>query len=41
MSSLWRVQHAKIFHQAVDTEFLNLPDYHEIIKNPIDFSVIK
>ena len=42
MSSLWRVPYAKMFHQAVDAEFQNLlPDYHEIIKNPIDFSVIK
>lgn len=41
ISRLWRVQHAKMFHQAVDLEFQSLPDYHEIIKNPIDFSVIK
>ena len=41
MSSLWRVPHAKLFHSAVDPEGQNLPDYFEIIKNPIDFSLVR
>ena len=41
MKSVWRHQFAWPFHQPVDAVKLNLPDYHKIIKRPMDFGSIK
>ena len=41
MKSLWRCNSANIFHHPVDPERLGIPDYFEIVKDPIDFGTIK
>lgn len=41
MSSLWKFPNAYIFHEPVDPEKLGIPDYFEVITNPIDFGTIK
>ncbi|KAJ3597732.1 hypothetical protein NHX12_001249, partial [Muraenolepis orangiensis] len=41
MKSLWRHQFAWPFHEPVDAYRLNLPDYHKIIKQPMDMGSIK
>ena len=41
LSQLWRLNNARIFHEPVDPEKLSIPDYHEVVKNPIDFGTIK
>ncbi|KAB7499158.1 Bromodomain-containing protein 2 [Armadillidium nasatum] len=41
MKSVWKHQFAWPFHQPVDAEKLNLPDYHKIIKKPMDLGTIK
>ena len=41
LNQLWRVNSSKIFHEPVNAEKLNIPDYFEVIKNPTDFSTIK
>lgn len=41
ITNLWKVDGAAIFHTKVDWEAWNLLDYPTIIKNPIDFSIIK
>ena len=41
MNQLWRFNGAKIFHEPVDPDRLNIPDYLEVIKTPIDFGTIK
>lgn len=41
LTHLWKHQGAWHFHVAVDAEKLCIPDYHEIIKNPMDFGTIK
>lgn len=41
MNVLWRAPHAWIFHEAVDPVKLNIPDYLEIIKKPMDLGTIK
>ena len=41
MNSLWRCSAAQIFHNPVDPDKLGIPDYFEIVKNPIDFGTIK
>ena len=38
---LWKVKGAYLFHKPVDPEELGIPDYPQIIKNPMDFSTIK
>jgi len=30
-----------LFHKPVDAESLGLVDYHQVIKNPMDFGTIK
>ncbi|XP_071322885.1 bromodomain-containing protein 3-like isoform X2 [Trachinotus anak] len=39
--SLWRHQFAWPFYQPVDAVALGLPDYHTIIKSPMDLGTIK
>ena len=41
INSLWRVNSAQIFHHPVDPDRLQIPDYFEIVKDPIDFGTIK
>lgn len=41
VKTLWRHQFAWPFYQPVDAVKLNLPDYHKIIKNPMDMGTIK
>lgn len=41
MKNVWKHQFAWPFHQPVDAIKLNLPDYHKIIKHPMDFGSIK
>ena len=38
---LWKVKGAYLFHKPVDPEELGIPDYFQVIKNPMDFSTIK
>nr|CAD7427964.1 unnamed protein product [Timema monikensis] len=38
---LWKHQFAWPFHQPVDAKKLNLPDYHKIIKQPMDLGTVK
>jgi len=41
IKSIWRHQHAWPFHKPVDTIQLNIPDYFNIIKHPMDMGTIK
>lgn len=41
LNSLWRSNSAQIFHNPVDPDRLGIPDYFEIVKDPIDFGTIK
>lgn len=41
MSSLWRSNSAQIFHNPVDPDRLGIPDYFEVVQDPIDFGTIK
>ncbi|XP_066955617.1 bromodomain testis-specific protein-like isoform X4 [Macrobrachium rosenbergii] len=41
MKTVWKHQFAWPFHQPVDAVKLNLPDYHKIIKHPMDLGTIK
>ena len=38
---LWKVKGAYLFHKPVDPVELGIPDYPEVVKNPMDFSTIK
>ncbi|KAI5634984.1 bromodomain-containing protein [Phthorimaea operculella] len=41
MKAVWKHKFAWPFHQPVDAEKLNIPDYYEIIKKPMDLGTIK
>ncbi|XP_025411553.1 bromodomain-containing protein 3-like isoform X3 [Sipha flava] len=41
MKAIWKHHHAWPFHQPVDAINLNLPDYHKVIKTPMDLGTIK
>lgn len=41
MKALWKHNFAWPFHQPVDAVKLKLPDYHKIIKQPMDLGTIK
>ena len=41
LNSLWRSNSAQIFHNPVDPDRYGIPDYFEIVKDPIDFGTIK
>ena len=41
MNMLWKVKGAYLFHKPVNPIELGIPDYLQIIKNPMDFSTIK
>lgn len=41
MTTLWKFKESDLFHKPVDPVELNIPDYFDIIKHPMDFSTIK
>lgn len=41
LKPVWKHLHAWPFHQPVDSIKLNLPDYHKVIKHPMDLGTIK
>ncbi|CAG9311911.1 unnamed protein product [Blepharisma stoltei] len=41
IANLWRANHAWIFHEPVDPVKLNILDYFDIVKRPMDFGTIK
>ena len=41
IQSLWRCSSSQIFHHPVDPDKLGIPDYFEVVKEPIDFGTIK
>ncbi|XP_049783161.1 homeotic protein female sterile-like isoform X2 [Schistocerca cancellata] len=41
LKTVWKHQFAWPFYQPVDAKKLNLPDYHKIIKQPMDLGTIK
>lgn len=41
MNLLCRVKDSELFHRPVDPDLLGIPDYFDIIKNPMDFATIK
>ena len=34
-------EYAWVFYKPVDAELLNLPDYHQVIKRPMDLGTVK
>ena len=41
MNTLWKFKDAELFHKPVDPIELNIPNYFDIIKKPMDFSTVK
>lgn len=41
MSSIWKNTNAWIFHEPVDPDKQGIPEYANVIKNPMDFGTIK
>ena len=41
LNSLWRFSPSRMFHEPVNPEKMNMPDYFEVVKNPVDFGTIK
>ena len=41
MKAVWKHQFGWPFQTPVDAIQLNIPDYHKIIKHPMDFGTIK
>jgi len=41
INHLWRCNATTIFHKPVDPDRLGIPDYFEIVKEPIDLGTIK
>jgi hypothetical protein len=41
LSVVWRAPNAWIFHEPVDPVKLNIPDYFEIVKSPMDLGTVK
>lgn len=41
LNTLWRANQSWIFHEPVDPIKLNIPDYFDVVKHPMDFGTIK
>ena len=41
ISTLWKFNQSWVFHDPVDPAKDNVPDYFNVIKNPMDFGTIK
>ena len=41
VNQIWRSNGAHIFHNPIDPDRLGIPDYFEVIKEPIDLGTIK
>ena len=41
LNALWRANQSWIFHEPVDPVKLNIPDYFDVVKSPMDFGTIK
>jgi hypothetical protein len=41
LNTLWRANQSWIFHEPVDPGKLNIPDYFDVVKHPMDFGTIK
>lgn len=41
LNTLWRANQSWIFHEPVDPVKLNIPDYFDVVKHPMDLSTIK
>lgn len=41
LNNLWKMKGAQIFHKPVDAIKLGIPDYPQVIKEPMDFSTVK
>lgn len=41
LNTLWKHGNAWIFHEPVDVEKLGIPDYFEIVKQPMDLGTVK
>ena len=41
LNAVWKTRGGNIFHKAVDTVKLHLPDYFTVVKNPMDLGTIK
>jgi hypothetical protein len=41
LSKLWKANSAWIFHEPVDLEKLNIPDYYEVVTEPMDLGTVK
>jgi hypothetical protein len=41
LNNLWKMKGAQIFHKPVDPIKLGIPDYPQVIKEPMDFSTVR
>jgi hypothetical protein len=41
INSLWKHSNAWIFHEPVDAMKLGIPDYFDIVKQPMDLGTVK
>lgn len=41
LSKLWKVNQAWIFHEPVDADKLDIPDYYEVVAEPMDLGTVK
>ena len=41
LNTLWKMNQASIFHDPVDPDKLQIHDYFDIIKTPMDFGTIR
>ncbi len=41
LNTLWKMNQAYIFHEPVDPVKLEIHDYHDIVKQPMDFGTVK
>ena len=41
LNTLWRANQSWVFHEPVDPVKLNIPDYFDVVKTPMDFGTIK